>query len=158
VEDLIPLYNAPSMIRLLNDAKVKTELKITKDQDRAVQAVLKKFDQATAGDNDTIYKMKGTLKEKFAQIRVLETKRGKELLQALGQVLQPKQVTRLKQVTLQDKAMSLFNHPEIREALQLSDKDAEALKATHQKLRDNVVIEVQAGRLSKQEGQKRWTA
>jgi hypothetical protein len=158
VEDLIPLYSAPRIIGLLNDSKVKTELNLTKDQDKAVQAALKKFDKATAVDNDTIFKMKGTQKEKYAQIRTLGTKRGQELLQALGTVLDPNQVTRLKQLNLQRLAMSLFDHPEIREALTLGDKDVDALKATFQKLRDNVVIEVQAGRLSKQEGQKRWLA
>jgi hypothetical protein len=158
VEDLIPLYNPHGIIYLLNDSKVKTELKLTKDQDKAVQAALKKFDKVLDGDNDTIFKMKGTQKEKFAQVRALGTRRGQELLQALGKVLQPNQVTRLKQLNLQRMAMSLFDHPEIREALNLNDKDVDALKKTAQKLRDNVIIEFQAGRLTKQEGQKRHMA
>jgi hypothetical protein len=98
----------------------------------------------TAGDNDTIFKMKGTQKERFAQTRALGTKRGEELLQALGKVLQPEQVTRLKQISLQKVAMHLFDYPEVREALKLSDKDAEGLHAIHKKLRDNIVIEVKS--------------
>lgn len=158
VEELIPLWNVPRLTYCLNDAKMKAELKITKEQDKRVQALLKKFDQDTSGDSQTIYKFKGTQKEKFAQTRALTGKRGEELLQLLGRVLDEEQVTRLKQLSLQREGMGLFNYPEIREALKLSDKDVDALEATYKKLRDDCVRDYQSGKITKEEGKRRYDA
>jgi hypothetical protein len=158
LEDLIPLWSAPRITYCLNDAKMKADLKITKEQDKAVQAVLKKFDKDTSGDGQTIFKFKGTQKEKFAQTRVLHGKRGEELLQLLGKVLDDEQVTRLKQLSLQHEGMGLFRYPEVREALKLSDKEADTLEATYKKLRDDCIRDFQSGKITKEEGRRRYEA
>jgi hypothetical protein len=87
--DIVPPYNPHKLAALLNDPKVKNQLKITKEQEKGVQASLDKWRKASDGDSDTIFKMKGTDKEKFAQVRALGTKRGDQLLKWLGGTVGP---------------------------------------------------------------------
>ena len=76
-------------------------------------------------------KLKGP--ERDAKMRALGAKRAEELFQTLGQVLNAEQMKRLKQIALQWWGMGLFDHPEIREQLHLSDSQAKALRATYDK-------------------------
>jgi hypothetical protein len=156
VENLIPLYNPYQMKWLLNDQNVKSELRISRDQEKGIQATLKKWDQLTSKDNDTKFKMTGP--DKFAQTRALDTRRGEQLLQMLSSVLGTGQVNRLKQIVAQSLGMRLFNHPEIRDALGLSAAKVAELHAIYKQLRDQPAKDFLDKKISREEGQKRYSS
>jgi hypothetical protein len=153
---LIPVYKPVDIVMLLNDQKVKTELKITRDQDRAVKACLAKCGEKQSRDPDTIYKMTGPNKE--AKVRALTKQRAEEMFQSLGRVLSPGQVKRLKQIMVQQWGIVVFDHPGILEALKLNDGQAVRLKSIHEQMQREIIKNASDGRISRQDAQKQYNA
>ncbi len=157
LENIIPLYNPFHATQMLGDPKVKNELRISADQDKSVKATLKQFDKLTSKDNDTKFKMKGSDKERFAQTRALDTRRGEQLFQMLGSVLRPEQTKRLKQMMAQSLGMRLFDHSDVRDMLGLSAEKVAELHAIFKQLRDQSVKDFLDKKISREEGQKRYS-
>jgi hypothetical protein len=147
-----PLYISP----LLTQANVKAELKITKEQDKGVQTCINAMGKTMSMDGLTNSKLNGP--ERDAKMRPLGAKRAEELFQSLGQVLNADQMKRLKQIALQWWGIGLFDHPEIREQLRLSESQAKALRATHDKLIKDLTQKLASGKIDQQLGQKQYYA
>jgi len=158
LENIIPMYNPFQARSMLTDPKVKNELRMSKDQDKSVQATLKKWDQLTSKDNDTKFKMKGSDKERFAQTRALDTRRSEQLFEMLGSVLRPEQTKRLKQIMSQSLGMRIFDHQELRDMLGLSAEKVAELHAIFKQLRDQPAKDFLDKKISREEGQKIYSA
>jgi hypothetical protein len=115
------------------DAKVKKELKITKQQSAAIEKVFAKQRERESGDDDKILKMKGP--DRDAKIRAIFKARGEEFLQALKQALSPGQIKRVKQIVCQQHGIVLFSYPEIQSAMNMSPAQATELRAAYDKLK-----------------------
>ena len=151
-----PLYTPVGIWSHLIDPKVKAELGITKAQDTGVQRCLKKWQEKDLSDAGTIYKMQRPNKE--AKVNALLKQRADELFQSLGQVLTARRVSRLKQILLQKLGITLFDYPEIRAALKLSDDKVPLLKSIYEQEYNEIVKDTLAGRISQQEALKRRNA
>jgi hypothetical protein len=134
-----PLYSAIWIEAYLRKPEVKRELKITKDQEKRIRAALEKSIDIQR-DDAAIRKITGA--GKVARIRAYKAKRGEEALRSLRGVLTEKQEKRLKQIILQWWSVSLFDHPEIRKALQLGDKDVQGLREEYEQLKADVGKEI----------------
>jgi hypothetical protein len=153
---MTPPYTAVNIWSLLNNPQAKNELKITKAQEKGIQAAIEKWKKASSRDDDTIYKWRGPDKE--AKIRALRKQRADELFGWLGATLKPEQIKRLKQIMLQQQGMTVLDHPEIREALKLNGEQVKNLKTIFEKARNDLAAKAQAGRISRQEGAKQYMA
>ena len=143
-----PLYISP----LLTLPKVKKELKITKEQDKAVRVCIDNMGKTMSMDGLENSKLKGP--ERDAKMRALGARRAEELFQSLSQVLNAEQMKRLKQIALQWWGIGLFDHPEIREQLHLSDKQAKALRESYNRLVADLTIKLASGKTDQQLGQQ----
>jgi hypothetical protein len=72
-------------------------------------------------------------------------------------VLTERQEKRLKQIILQWWSVGLFEHPEIRKALQLGDKDVQALREEYEKLKEDVGKEIRDKGMSPSEAHKKFS-
>jgi hypothetical protein len=131
------LYNPIDIVTLLTiDKGVKAELKLTKNQELAINAGLKQWREDSS--RDFVETQKWTGPDKDAKIRARGTQRSKEIFQALGPVLRPNQVKRLKEILLQQWGISLFDHPEIRKDLKLNDQKVVQLRAIHAQMKTDI--------------------
>jgi hypothetical protein len=111
---------------LLRNESVQKELKMDKEQADKVAEAAKKVQDKHA--------------DEFAKLRELSqeeqrTKRAElnrtvsaETLTAVSEVLKPEQVTRLKQIELQQAGVSAFTRPDVEKALALNDEQKGKLK------------------------------
>jgi hypothetical protein len=152
--DLTPPYKSVDIVMYLNDPKVKNELKITKKQEAAVEAIWTKLRGKFFQDNDKLLKMSGP--DKDAKIRALTAARADELFKSLGQALTPGQVQRLKQILLQHWGVMALEHPEIRSALKIGDEQLATLKSIEEEICRELIADVRGGRISQQEAEKRY--
>jgi hypothetical protein len=155
------LYSSNGMGFMLTlDAKVKKELKITKEQSVAIQKVFAKQRQREGGDADKIFKMKGP--DKDAKVRALFKFRGEEFLQALRQALSPSQIKRLQQIICQQQGIVLFDYPEIQSALNISDDRATELRAMYEKMKlamqMDFIEQMRAHKITREEANDRLNA
>jgi hypothetical protein len=100
-----------------------------------------KIDEAQAGKvKDAVQKVQDAHKDDFAKLRDLSgeeqrTKReelsktvNSEVLGAVGDILKPEQVARLKQIELQQAGARAFTRPDVQKALTLKDDQKETIK------------------------------
>jgi hypothetical protein len=147
--DSIPLYKPVDIVMLLQDENAKKALNIASYQEPGIKASLASWQQKQAQDAATIYKLKGPDKE--AKVRALTARRAEQLFQSLSRVLSPPQLKRLKQILLHQWGIALFEHPEIRGALKISEPQAHGLARIHDELRNEIVKQVQDRRLTQQD-------
>jgi hypothetical protein len=155
------LYNPASIFGFFTP-EMKAELKVTKDQEKALKANEPKqhkiWDAHIAAEGQ-VRKAKLPKREETAKLRALETKVDDELFAALGEALRPEQVERMKQIILQIKGMELFDYPEIRDALKIGDKDVKLMKAAYDKLaheeRKKLDSAIQAKQMTREQAAKR---
>jgi hypothetical protein len=105
---------------------VQKELKLTEEQvgkvKEAVQQVMGKHSDSFAKLRDLSNEER---REKGAEItRVISD----DTLKAVGEVLKPEQVKRLKQIDLQNDGERAFARPEVQKALNLNDEQKEKIK------------------------------
>jgi hypothetical protein len=147
-----PLYRAMSVTTLLNDKRVREDLKVTKEQEKAILA--KSWGWIKVIKFEEQDKITGPDKE--ARIRALQMKWADTSFAAAGKILKPGQVNRLKQVMLQELGMTLFDHPEVRAALGLDERQVQALRTRYEKLKEDSVKEIRAKGLSPAEVRKKY--
>ncbi len=149
------LYHAMAVMTSLADKKVRADLKLTPDQERAVVAVVNGrwewFRDVTPQEQARI-----TGPDREARVRALYTRRAEETFAAAGRVLGPGQVARLKQIMLQEYGITLFDYPEVRQGLGLDAAQVGRLREAHEKLKKEVGE--QLGRYSRAEAHRRWNA
>lgn len=153
--DTLPLCPAIGIeTLLLNDRQLKDELKITKAQEKSLMAN-QDTPERYRRYSDAANKMAGP--DKDAKVRALWTKYSEQRFRVLGRVLTPAQVKRLKQITLQRHGMTLFDHPEIRQALKLGDAEVKTLRAAFEQLEKDVAAEIKAKRMSPNEAHEKFS-
>jgi hypothetical protein len=149
-----PLYWGPtSPWGYLQKPRVKAALRITKEQDKRIQAALNKSINLRE-DFDATAKITGPGKE--ARTRAYLTRRTEEVFRSLRGVLTARQEKRLRQIMLQQWGMGLFDHPEIRKALRIGDREVRALRAAWDKLEQDAAAEIRAKRMSPQESHRKF--
>jgi hypothetical protein len=78
-----------------------------------------------------------------------------DLFKVYGETLRPAQVKRMKQIVLQVRGMEIFDHPEVRVALKIGDRQVNELRAAYDRLASQLVgqlrAEVQAKKISSQD-------
>ena len=105
---------------------MQKELKMDKDQtDKATEAVKKVRDKHA----DDFTKLRDLPREEQAPKRTELTRAvNEETLKAVGEVLKPEQLTRLKQIELQRAGFMAYTRPEVQTALKLNDEQKEKVK------------------------------
>src|SRR5262245_39657670 len=95
-----PLYTATGIATRIDNPKVRAELKLTPEQDKALKGrrLWTMCDDVHAPELDKI-----TGPDRAARVRALFTQRADAAFAAVGQVLRPEQIARLKQIALQSK-------------------------------------------------------
>jgi hypothetical protein len=131
-----PRGNRPAegVIQLLQNRAVHQELKITEAQLPEVR--------------DVVQAVRGRYREQFQELQqVSPAERGKrmpplvealnrELFADLGNVLNPAQIKRLKQIAWQARGFQAFVDPEVRAALALTEPETERLKSQAEAARE----------------------
>lgn len=139
--DLIALYNPYGIDGKLRDPKVKMELNITKEQEKGIAAA---FVNPKLDDRYMEARNKITGPDQEAKRRRLATQYAEDRFRALSRVLRSSQIKRLKQIMLQEWGMTLFDHPEIRTALGISNKEVKKLQAAFEHIKEAAEAEVRA--------------
>jgi hypothetical protein len=149
------LYSAMGVMTNLADKRVRADLKLTPEQDKAVVA------NTTGGwkwfkdvGPDELKKITGPDRE--AKIRARFTQQADDTFAAAGKVLKPGQIARLKQIMLQQRGITLFDYPEIRQDLKLDSTQVKRLRQADEKLRAEVGKDL--GKVSRAEANKKWNA
>jgi hypothetical protein len=123
------------------------ELKISPEQEKSLAATREKrskiwerYSKAMVelSDKELPKKLENALSRK------LETQVSEDLFQAYGEVLRPEQVKRMKQIVFQIGGMEVFDHPEVRNALKIGNKEIEAYLAANDKFKGEKFAEIQA--------------
>lgn len=111
---------------LISNEAVQKELKMDKDQaDKATEAV-KKVREKHADDFSKLRDVPQD--ERRAKMQELGKEVNEETLKAVGEVLKPEQLTRLKQIELQRASFAAFTRPDVQEALKLTTEQKEKVK------------------------------
>jgi hypothetical protein len=111
---------------LISNEAVQKELKMDKDQaDKATEAVKKVRDKHA----DDFTKLRDVpQEERRAKTQELMKTVNDETLKAVGEVLKPEQLTRLKQIELQRASFAAFSRADVQEALKLTTEQKEKVK------------------------------
>jgi hypothetical protein len=111
---------------LLTNESVQKELKIEKDTaDKLKEAVTKVTD---AHKDETAKIRELPQAERPAKQQELNKTINEETLKAVSDILKPEQVTRLKQIELQQANTRAFSRPDVQKALSLEDVQIEKIK------------------------------
>jgi hypothetical protein len=111
---------------LISNEAVQKELKMDKDQvDKATEEV-KKVREKHADDFGKL--RDASQEERRAKMQELTKAVNEETLKAVGEVLKPEQMTRLKQIELQRASFMAFTRPEVQESLKLTTEQKEKVK------------------------------
>lgn len=147
------LYGGDRIVAYLTLQKhIQLELKITKQQETAIKTILNKH-----GDNHPMkarLDVKGTPKEQAKKIRAMDIAEGEELLQTLSGTLSAAQLKRLKQLMAQSHGSMIFELPEARALLDMSDKQAKEVASLYDKIRADALRDFKAKKLTAADGQK----
>jgi hypothetical protein len=125
---LRPLYPYGIFPGLLTNPKVKAELKVTKGQEPEIEKSLKKWRAGFVKHTEP-----GKALD-FRALQALEKANFDGMCELLARTLSPEQMRRMKQIILQESGMELFDHREIRDALNLKPDQVKRLKAIHGQL------------------------
>lgn len=111
---------------LLKSESVQKELKLDADQVDKVKAAVQKVEENHKGD---FAKLKdASQEERRSKGRELTQSVSTETLTAVGDILKPEQMKRLKQIELQRAGEEAFRRPEVQKALNLTAAQTESLK------------------------------
>lgn len=151
--EIMPLYSPMTMRFYLNNPQMKADMKITKQQEAGIKTVFQQHDEKHP--RNVRFDLKGTEKEKAVKLRAMDVAESEELFKALVPTLSAGQVKRLKQIMAQFHGNMLFELPEIRAALKMSDQQAQDIKALYKKLEQEFAKELASGKLKDAEAEQR---
>jgi hypothetical protein len=149
-----PLYHPTGIVVWLNDKKMLAEMRVTKQQEKVLIASAWSWHKAV--EPEQLRKITGP--DRDARIRALWMQKADEVFALAGKTLKPEQIKRLKQVLLQAHGISLFDHPEIRKALNLNEQQVKKLKAAYEEVKADMGAEITSGRFSRSEARKMYNA
>ena len=134
VDESTPLYDPNTIVSLINDPRVKKELRIAPYQEAAIKAACDRWKSRSLSDGDAIGKM--TEPDREAKIRALVMRRANEVFQSLG--LSASQLKRFKQILLQQWGILIFNFPEIRQAMAIDEDLADRIEEERDELYEEI--------------------
>ncbi len=112
---------------LLQNESVQKELKIDKDQAGKVAEAVK---QVRDAHRDDFAKLRdASQEERRAKMQELTRTVSEETLKAVGTILKPEQVKRLKQIEIQQAGVNAFLRSDVQKALNLTDEQKQKIKA-----------------------------
>lgn len=112
---------------LLLNKSVQDELKISTDQADKVRETIS---QVNAKYKEDLSKLRDLSEEERREKgRELRTKISDEVMKSLAEVLKPEQVTRLKQIELQQRGIRAFTSEDVQKQLKLTDEQKEKIKS-----------------------------
>jgi hypothetical protein len=138
--DRVSLYPTLSVLGFFGASvkdEMKSELKVTASQEKAIKAGEERRHKLWVRyceDSGKIQKTKLSEREKNTKLRALDTRLADDLFKDYGQTLSASQVKRMKQIALQVRGMEIFDHPEVREALKIGDKEVKTLHTAWDKM------------------------
>ena len=147
----LPLYQPNDIVTLLNDPKVKKELRIARYQEATIKAGCDRWKSRESSDELAIEKMKGP--DTPAKVRALSTQRANELFRSLG--LSASQLKRLKQILLQKWGVAIFNFPEIQKALAIDDDQFDSIEEVRDELFEEVFLQLGDNKIRQAEADRR---
>jgi hypothetical protein len=156
------LYQVNIVGLFLKDNKpLREELKITPEQEKSLKAseekrgnIFRRYEEERA----KVQKSNLPASEKDSQYRALETQASNDLFKVYEETLRPEQIKRFKQILLQRRGMDIFDHPEIRDALRIGDKEAKELREARDKLILELRADVKAKKISQQDAARKTNA
>jgi hypothetical protein len=121
---------------LIRNEAVQKELKMDKDQaDKAAEAVKTVTDKHA----DDFTKLRDLeQEERRTKSRELNQKVNEETVKAIGEVLKPEQMSRLKQIELQRAGYAAYTRPEVQTSLKLTDEQKEKVKSITDKANTDI--------------------
>lgn len=113
---------------LLNSKLVKSEIKVTEEQEGKLKDVTKSIGEKT---KDAFAKLKDIPKDEFrTKMAEINAEVSKVAYKEIGEVLKTEQVDRLKQISLQVSGINAYRNAEVETALKLSDDQKAKVKET----------------------------
>lgn len=131
------LYPTGTVRFFFNNEAWRAEVKVTKQQQKALEETKDKRAKVADKFNTdwhSVVNSKLPSPQKNAKLRALDTSASDALFRLYGKILQPQQIKRMKQILFQELHMEVFDHPEVRQALKITEKQARALHEIHYKL------------------------
>jgi len=123
---------------LLTNKSVQEELKLDKDQITKLEEVTKKFREDHKDDYDKL-RNRDTKQEERAEI---QKKLNEEQTKLVKEIVKPEQMTRVKQIQLQQSArfagVSVFASEEVQKELKLTDKQKDDIKTIGDDIRKDL--------------------
>jgi hypothetical protein len=133
------------------------DLKITPEQQQALKATKDQRDKIGRQFSDEAVKIqqaKLSAVERNTKLRALNERMSDEFFKVYADTLQPEQIKRMKQIILQSHGMTLFDLPEVRDALKIGDKEVKQLRDAYDKLAKESLAQWQADIKAKKITQK----
>ncbi len=124
------MLNSPGLnqIGLLRNPSVQTELKLTDDQKSKAAVIGDKVQEEMQGMLAELGELDPEDREaKLQELRKTAGERGKAVMAELGTILQPEQLTRLKQISLQLRGVGALADEEVAAELKLTDEQKKQL-------------------------------
>jgi hypothetical protein len=141
------LYHPYAISRALDDKAVQEDLNMTPGQAKAVKAVLDRVRKQHSGDDDKVFKAKGSVSEKTKMVDDNLDRLTRDTFYALPGALRQEQVARLKQILHQEKGSALIQQPDVCVLMKISDEQLGQLKAIQEGLRKDLIADVQSGKV-----------
>ena len=109
---------------LLGNARVQKELKL---DDQQVTKAKELSEKITADMNQKLEGLEG--QERFQKMREIGPEINASAIKSAGEFLKPEQITRLKQISYQQRGATAFLDPEVQKKLNLSDSQKSQIQA-----------------------------
>jgi hypothetical protein len=123
-------------------------------QIKAVKVALDRVRKLHASDVDKVYKAKLSVAEGTKMNNDFLNQTTRDIFNTLPGPLRSDQIKRLKQILHQEKGSALLHDPDIREIMNISDEQLSQIKQIEDGLRKALVENIQAGRISRADGQR----
>lgn len=154
------LYKAGMVLNCFSKEAIE-ELRITPAQKKSLDAGEKRRSaiwDKDVKDSVSVRKSKLSETEKNARLRAIDLETSEALFKLYGESLQPQQIKRVKQLIVQVSGMEVFEVPEARTMLKLSEKDVKSLKAEYQKFTQELAKKLKADLAAKTITQKEYAS
>src|SRR5262249_36786108 len=102
-------FGGPAM--LLRNKSVQQEIKLTDEQVKKVNDLIKGIEEKHKDDMEAARGLEG--QERFQKMGEINRAIGEELMKSAPDVLQPEQIKRFKQISLQTQGARAFNNEEV---------------------------------------------
>jgi Spy/CpxP family protein refolding chaperone len=121
---------------LLNNKSVQQEVKMTDEQVKKVADLVKETREKHKDDLESAKGLEG--QERFQKMGEINKAINEELTKSLGDVLQPEQVKRVKQIAVQTQGVRAFSDETVQKELKLTDDQKDKIKTINDDMRQEM--------------------